>query len=322
MKLKRKLKHLKRKVYSTFITIFFTPIFLVIRFLPYKLLQLMAKTTAYFSLFLQRRNNRIMRANLNIAFPGISKERANTIIVQSTYSFLLTILESTWFRFHPNKLQQLIECDPQEIEMLRSIQASKTGIIVLTPHLGNWEATSSYVSHCGLKVTAIAKKVKIPFLNRLFAKSRAAQGSDILESAGAARGLFRALRNGHITGMLMDQNTKPRRGGVFCDFFGLPVPTTRMPASMILRAKAKAVSTSCLHTKKGLKLSFSLIDIPEEMTDEIELTQLLLKVNEDQIRKNPEQWLWNYERFRYLSPDITPEQQKKMPFYAMTKAQA
>lgn len=314
-------KHLKRKIYSIFITIIFTPLFLIIRFLPYRILQLLAKTTTFFTLFLQRRNKRIMTANLNIAFPEISKERIKEIIFKSSYSFILTILESTWFRYHPNKLQELIECDPKELELLRKIQESKTGIIVLTPHLGNWEATSSYISNAGLKVTAIAKKVKIPFLNRLFAKTRAAQGSDILESTGAARGLFRALRNGHITGMLMDQNTKPRRGGIYCDFFGLPVPTTRMPASMILRAKAKAISTSCLHTDKGLKLSFSMIDIPEDMTDEIQLTQLLLKVNEEQIRRNPEQWLWNYERFRYLAPNLTREQQKRMPFYAMTEPQ-
>ncbi|MCK5834869.1 MAG: hypothetical protein KAG98_03945, partial [Lentisphaeria bacterium] len=95
----------------------------------------------------------------------------------------------------------------------------------------------------------------------------------------------------------------------------------RMPASMILRAKAKAISMSCLHTKKGLKLNFSMIEIPEGMTDEIELTQLLLKVNEAQIKKNPEQWLWNYERFRYLSPEATDEQKVRMPFYSMKEAQ-
>ena len=317
-----KLKHIKRKIYSTFITVVFTPFFLIIRFFPYPLLQVLAKTAAYLTLFLQRRNHKIMTANLNIAFPEMDKKWTKNIIYKSSYSFLLTILESTWFCYHPNKLQELITCAPKDIEMLREIQESKTGIIMLTPHLGNWEATSSYISSRGLKFTAIARKVKIPFLNRLFSKNRAAQGSEIIESVGAARGLFRALRNGHITGLLMDQNTKPRRGGIFCDFFGLPVPTTRMPASMILRAKAKAVSASCLHTPKGLKLSFKTIEIPAGLTDEIELTQFLLKVSEEQVKANPEQWLWNYERFRYLSPDATDAQKEKMPFYAMTEPRA
>jgi KDO2-lipid IV(A) lauroyltransferase len=317
-----KVKHLKRKVYSTFITIVFSPVFLVIQFLPYGALQRLAKVGTFIALLLQRRNKRIMAANIKIAFPESDQQRVNEIIQKSTYSFILTVLESSWFNYHPHKLTELIECDPEDIELLRGIQMQKRGIIVITAHLGNWEATSTYVSAQGLKVSVIARKVKIPFLDRLFGKNREAHGSKIIESVGAARGLYRALRNGHITGMLMDQNTKPRRGGVFCDFFGLPVPTTRMPASMILRAKAKALSTTCLHTEKELKLSFSPIDIPEDMTDEVELTQLLLKISEELIRKHPEEWLWNYERFRYISPEITPEQKKRMPFYAMPSAQS
>ncbi len=251
-----------------------------------------------------------------VAFPKIVDKEIKRISRQSTASFILTVFESAWFSSNPQKVSKMVKIDPKDLTLLKKIQAEKKGLVFITPHMGNWEMINTFPAASGLKMSAIARRVKIPVLNRLFSKSRAAFGSEIIEATGAARGIFRALRNGRAIGILMDQNIKPRKGGIYCDFFGLPVPTTKMPATLLLRTGAQAFICSCLHVKDGLKFQLDQVEVPEGISVS-DLTQKLLKLNEVLIKKHPEQWLWNYERWRYMPEDLTEVQKGKLPFYSL-----
>ena len=61
---------------------------------------------------------------------------------------------------------------------------------------------------------------------------RAALGCRFLEVAEASRGMLRELQQGRSVGLLMDQRYDR---GVAVPFFGLPAPTTVVPARLALR---------------------------------------------------------------------------------------
>ena len=55
----------------------------------------------------------------------------------------------------------------------------------------------------------------------------------------------------------------------------------------------------------------------EEYANDREVIQELMVKAEADIRRYPDQYLWFYKRFQYISPDASEEIRKKYPAYAV-----
>jgi len=71
-----------------------------------------------------------------------------------------------------------------------------------------------------------------PWIEALMSDWRAALGCGFLEVAEASRGMLRELQQGRSVGLLMDQRDDR---GAPVPFFGVPAPTTLVPAQLALR---------------------------------------------------------------------------------------
>lgn len=260
---------------------------------------------------------RLIRANLRTAFPywDECKIRGSSRIVIS--NSILTSLEFIWFSTHPGKIKDLIShADEESKKKLQQTIDEHIPTLFITPHLGNWELAARFACEEGIRVSAVARKQKIPGLEDLISKGRQGEGLTIYPQEGAARGMMMALKKGEAVGVLMDQNVKPRRGGVFVDFFGLPVPTTRAPAALARRMKAEAICFACIRVAG--KFQFHMKTLPKpayEYADDLELTQALLKLNEEIIADFPLQYTWLYERWRYIPEDAGQALIDRYPYY-------
>jgi KDO2-lipid IV(A) lauroyltransferase len=189
--------------------------------------------------------------------------------------------------------------------------------IYVTPHLGNWEIMAQAVARHGVRIHAVAQRVRNPLIAEFVDRTRRVYGLDLLSSRGAAKGLVRALRQGDAVAILMDQNVRPRHGGVFVDFFGLPVPTSRAPASLARRLQVPILCFACLRTPTGFRLREERLPKPTAAyTDDLELTQDLMRTMERLVRQAPTQYMWGYERWRYLPPDCDAQTLDRFPAYA------
>jgi KDO2-lipid IV(A) lauroyltransferase len=131
---------------------------------------------------------------------------------------------------------------------------------------------------------------------------------------------MKALREGYQLATLIDQNTRVRDGGIFVDFFGLPVPTSRAPAMFARKLNAWVAVGGCVRQGREYKLFLRELPRPAaEYPDDESLIQDLMHLTEDIVREHPEQYLWIYERWRYIPADASPELAARYPFYA-TKA--
>jgi KDO2-lipid IV(A) lauroyltransferase len=132
------------------------------------------------------------------------------------------------------------------------------------------------------------------------------------------------MREGMNIGLLIDQNTKVRAGGVFVDFFGLPVPSSKAPAELARFAlnneiKADIVFGISLRDENGILIGqVKSLQKPFEQYDDREMIQELTNISEEFIRKYPEQYLWLYKRFAHIPRDIDEERKIRYPFYART----
>ena len=141
-------------------------------------------------------------------------------------------------------------------------------------------------------------------------------------SRGAVRASLKALREGYNIGILIDQNTKVREGGVFVNFFGLPVPCSQTPATFQRvcaqeGVKVRILVGASMREPDGSLLAQSqFLSKPESEYDPAEMIQELMSITEEFIRKYPEQYIWMYKRFAHIPRDLDEETEKKFPFYA------
>jgi KDO2-lipid IV(A) lauroyltransferase len=137
------------------------------------------------------------------------------------------------------------------------------------------------------------------------------------------RASLKALRQGRGVGTLIDQNTRVRDGGVFVNFFGLPVPSSAAPAALKRYCDthdlpAVIVYGTSLRLADGRNTAHSAY-LPKpfaEYADDREVLQELMAISEKFIRMHPEQYLWLYKRFQYIPPDCPADLRGRYPDYA------
>lgn len=244
---------------------------------------------------------RLVRTNLAIAFPEKSGAERERLAVAAVRNLILTFLEFFWFARHPERLKGAVDMDnPEAQELLAACLSGKGGIFV-TPHLGNWELCGQIFAAHGVRLHAVAAKIKSAFLSDVMTRARTYHGIIIVPEQGAVRGMLQAFRNGDPVGILMDQNTSPKHGGVPVPFFGLPAYATRAPASLARRLN-QPVRFGALVRENG-RFTVRSVPFPRtagEFASDEELTAALMAANEALIRRYPEQYLWLYARWRTI----------------------
>ncbi len=270
-------------------------------------------------LFLIPQIGKITMMNLRAAFPEKTEAERKKIAVGSMKHLFLTICELFWSKGRRGIIQELVENPPEVNEMImKGHDWPVKGTIFFAPHLGNWEFAGMALALIYRYPTAtVVRSPQNPYLNKLISSGRMVDGVEIVYSKGAVRGMYSALKQGKSVGVLIDQNTRISEGGVFVNFFGLPVPVSMAPA-MLARKDNRFVSigSAIRQGKRFVIRAKTLSRLPAEYASDEELTQELMKLTEELVRENPEQYLWMYKRFQNIPFDIPEELKAKYPPYA------
>jgi len=266
---------------------------------------------------LHPRGRRLIRANLRVAFPDWSDARLRQVARTVPVSIATSLLEFLWSTRHVGCLARSVDVSFPGFQEVLELAKAGTGAVMLTPHLGSWEITGQAVTVNGGTLCAVASSLVNPWVDSLVKRTRQAHGLELLPERGAARNMLRCLRAGKPVGVLMDQNTRPHEGGVFADFFGLPVAVSRAPAALARRTGVPVRCAACVRENGGRRLVMAELERPvTDYDDDAELAQDMLRLNEELIRQYPEQYLWTYRRWRYIPEDCSEDVRRKYPSYS------
>jgi KDO2-lipid IV(A) lauroyltransferase len=261
-----------------------------------------------------RQARQIGLANLDVAFGDTKTPAEKKAILKAAYiTMTRTFLDVIWFGTCPEKrLTRYIELD----DSMQQLFCEKNQICI-TAHFGNWEVGGQIMALRGFPLHSIAMPVKNPEVNRLLIARREVTGQKIIPREGALRKLLGILRAGGKTAFLVDQNTREREGGVWVDYFGLPVPVTPAPAALAAKTGSEIFIAFCSPLRGGRYRVYitETIQPPENPGEETTrlLTQQILAAIEREVSKHPEHWLWMYKRWEKRNGSGNPE---RYPFYA------
>jgi KDO2-lipid IV(A) lauroyltransferase len=189
-------------------------------------------------------------------------------------------------------------------EHLAAAEGAGRGVLVLSAHLGNWEVAARPVGLYRGPFHVVVRPFNNPLVYRYLDRERERFGERQISKRGAAKQLFRVLREGGKAGVVMDQRVRPGQG-IVLPFLGHPALVTPLPASVALRTGAPAVPIVAWPQPGGryrVELGEPILppaggDRGEEAV--AELTGRYLAALEADIRRRPEQWLWMHRRWRH-----------------------
>ena len=165
------------------------------------------------------------RIRTNLAASGICKD--STALDDAVRGCVAetgkTALETAkiWFG-DPGELAVLTRCSSWNV--LEEALAAGRGVLLLSPHLGSFEAAGFYTAQ-RTRMTALYRPPRMHPLEPLMTAGRA-RGHATVAPANlrGVRLLYKALKKGEVVGVLPDQ--APQVGeGVWADFFGRPAYT-------------------------------------------------------------------------------------------------
>ncbi len=263
---------------------------------------------------LDRRGRAIGLANLDVAF----KETKTTaekkrILRQSFITMTRTMLDVIWFgTFSKRRLKKYVQLDKRMNPLL-----CEKNQVCITAHFGNWETVGQMMAQRGFPLHSIAMPVKNPVVNDLLIKRREITGQKIIPREGALRKLLHVLRNNGKTAFLVDQNTEEKEGGIWVEYFGLPVPVTPAPAALAAKTNCEIFIGFSAPQPNGHYLVYGPQTLPPPSDSSKKtiqaLTQQTLTAIEQEVRKNPEHWLWMYKRWKTKKPG---SETAGYPFYS------
>jgi len=262
---------------------------------------------------------KLVKANLKIVFPEKTEREIGLIARKSFTNLILSFLELAYFTGRPETVKKYVYLPDRINKEINDFHKQGKGFIFVTPHLGNWEIAGMMFANffSNIPFAVVARVFPNPYLNKILDLGRLSHGNKVISAKGAIKGMVQALKEGYFMATLIDQNTRVRDGGIFVNFLGLPVPSSRAPAMFARKMNVPVGVGGCVRHGLKYEVIFEFVHKKiEDYKDDTELIQDLLKITESYIRKYPEQYLWFYKRFQHIPMDASEDLIKKYPYYA------
>lgn len=285
---------------------------LVVPWLPRRLIVAAASAAGGAAYALDRRLRRVALANLDAAYGDtLTPDEKRRTARAAFQTFALVALDLFWFGvFTRSRIRRYVRFDATMDPLFATAP-----LVAVTAHLGNWEILGLAVALRGASLLSVAARVKSRVGERLMAYARRRTGQKLAPRRGGLKALVRELRHGGRVALLMDQNTREDEGGAFVEFFGLPATVSQAAATLCARTGAPLFVACCVADRRGVYRAEGrpLIRVGPGGVPEEAATAEMTRAIEAMIRRYPGAWMWMYKRWRYV-PDGADA--AAFPFYA------
>lgn len=247
------------------------------------------------------------RTNITLCFPKLDTNSRKKLANLSMINTYQTAAEgaAAWLWSPKKVLDHVLEVEG--LDLLETAKAEGHGVVVLAPHLGNWEVFGLYLNNCGCGSSSqLYQAPRDKRMDQMIFSARSRGGATMVDTSnkGVAM-LLKALKRGEIVGILPDQ-VPLESGGEFAPFYGRQALTMTLVSRLIAKTGAKAVLGFAQRINESQSHGWKIVF--REVSSEIyaehiidSLTALNASV-ESAANECPEQYQWEYKRFRRVPP--------------------
>jgi Kdo2-lipid IVA lauroyltransferase/acyltransferase len=241
---------------------------------------------------------KVVRSNLNIAFPEKSEQEKKRIEKQFYKNFIDNFIEtlkilsggSRFASAHLSLDNTLLE---EQFRKGKKLQF----------HLGhnfNWEianaAASSYLNY---PLLVVYLPVQSKIFDRLMFKLRSAGNNALLPSTDLKNAMLPYRNKRYLLILVADQVPGDVSKAYWMNFFGRPTPFIRGPERGAAAGDLTVMFGQLYKVKRGqYRLAYEMCTENASTLPKGELTRNYVRFLEKVIREHPEMWLWSHRRWK------------------------
>lgn len=249
-----------------------------------------------------KRHSNVAKENIQRIFPTLSDAERHNLFLDMWDNLGRTVAELPHLRRILDEKENRIEVVNQHI--LEELPLTKQPSILLSGHIANWELLIGIGTRFGGgHFTALYRQFNNPYVEKWICNLRKEATNNLtLIPKKQRRGfnLIRALKSGHMVGMLIDQHYAQGYNVTFLGHHAWTIPT---PAEIALRIRCSIILAR-IERLKDVHFRVTILPplvLPDTgtWTDNVrELTQKINDIFGEWVLERPAQWLWLHHRWK------------------------
>jgi KDO2-lipid IV(A) lauroyltransferase len=277
------------------------PFVYLLSILPFALLYLSSDFLYFMLCYVIGYRKKIIQQNLRNAFPE-KTDKEIAIIGKAFYSHFCDFVIETIKMLTISKKEIIRRCKltPETSALYARLAEEKKSVIVAMGHFGNWEwACNSFSAQTEQQLFVIYHPLSNKYFNTLLQKIRTRNGSKLIAMKDTYREMSSHKGSLNATAFLSDQTPQPDRA-YWTTFLNQDTPVFKGVEVIAKKMKLPVVFTSMLKVKRGYYevASEILIENPEILNED-EVSEMYIRKLEQDIKRQPEIWLWSHKRWKH-----------------------
>lgn len=277
------------------------PLLWCISVLPFRLLYLFSDFVYLIIYYIIGYRKTIVRENLALALPHLSKEE-RLIIEKNSFRHLCDIFLEMIKTMTISDKEIRKRFVFTNLEVYTSLEKKQKSIAIMMAHYASYEWAVSLNSYVNYEGFGIYKKINNPYFDKLVRKIRLKFKAKLITTKETIPTIIENNKVNKLCtyGFASDQTPRLQSTSHWQSFMGLEVPV-HTGAEML--AKKYSMNVIFLRNKRvsrgHYEGSFEIISEDAKQVPNYEITDQFIKLVEQQILEAPEFYLWTHKRWKH-----------------------
>jgi len=231
--------------------------------------------------------------NLKLIYPNWSHQKRKEFIKENSKMIGKSFIELMFNKEFQHRSHR-IKYNKKELMPLIAAKKINQPIIIISGHIGSWEAVRAVLKNYDLTSAALYQRNRNVFYERLHLKAIKEGGEPIFEvGRSGTRKMITLIKSGGVVALMIDQAVK---GGQYFKFLGVPAKTSISIAEISMKYDALLIPAYGIRTDNSdIKVTF---DKPIELKSVSHITKEMNLSLEKRIIEAPTQWYWPHRRWK------------------------
>lgn len=247
---------------------------------------------------------KVVHNNLKNSFPEKSEQELLKI-QKEFYQYLCDLILETLKTITMSQKYVHQHVKFMNKELIEGLYDRGKSIFIVMGHYGNWELAGPCFSlNLRHQLNVVYKPLSNPYFERLFAKTRTKFNTQIIPMKNTLRAVASNKKTLSATALIADQTPSDWKTGFWLNFLNQETLVFTGPEKMAKMFDYPVVYIKVDRVKRGhyeIKPTL-LFDGPKE-THEEQITRVFNKTLEEDIKRQPETWLWSHRRWKHKKPN-------------------
>ncbi|MFT6915546.1 MAG: KDO2-lipid IV(A) lauroyltransferase [Motiliproteus sp.] len=252
------------------------------------------------------RSARVTRENIDICLSHLSEAERRKLAYQSVLETARLAAEIcvVWARKGEWIRRHILAYEANTLA--ESYLSEGKGLLVLAPHIGNWEVLGYHLASLGPN-TNLYQPPRLSSLDRIVRNARQRFGARLVpaDRKGLSQ-VLKTLKEGGISGILPDQTPQDANAGAFVPFFTEPAFTMTLVHKLIQKTGCRVVFAYARRVPGGFEIVFHKPPEAIYAADQITALTALNQGVEACVLDVPTQYQWEYKRFKKRPEGAVP----------------